>query len=219
LYVILDYHQIDDLWNKTTGAASGSANDAVSFWKTLAPVFANYPNVLYEAYNEPIDIGSTSGATIAQSASVEQTLVNAIRAGAPNNLIIVSSPSWSQQPGNMANQALTGGNLVYTAHVYPSNWSTNFQSQITTAVAKAPVFVTEWGYEDTDSTDTVAYTDSGTWESSFRTFIDGSGASWTAWVADYQWTPSLYSGSNTALSDFGKAAAAWIAADVADTGD
>jgi len=53
LYVIIDYHQID---NATTGT---SAADATTFWTDIAPQFANYANVIYEPFNEPID-GSAS---------------------------------------------------------------------------------------------------------------------------------------------------------------
>jgi aryl-phospho-beta-D-glucosidase BglC (GH1 family) len=49
LYVVVDYHQIDDT---TTGTSSA---DAVTFWKQMAPVFSAYSNVIYEAFNEPID--------------------------------------------------------------------------------------------------------------------------------------------------------------------
>ena len=73
LYVIIDYHQID---NATTGT---SAADATTFWTDIAPQFASYTNVLYEPFNEPID----SGASWAALKPVVQGWINTIRAGAP----------------------------------------------------------------------------------------------------------------------------------------
>jgi len=137
LYVIIDHHQID---NATTG---NSAADATTFWTDIAPKFANYANVLYEPFNEPID-GSVAWATFKP---VVQGWITTIRAGAPNNIIIVPSMSYDQHPGDAASNPPTGSNLVFTAHIYPGNWSTSFKTQVSTAVGKAPVFITEWGYE------------------------------------------------------------------------
>ena len=48
LYVIIDYHQIDDATKGTSVA------DANTFWADIAPRFADDSNVIYEPFNEPI---------------------------------------------------------------------------------------------------------------------------------------------------------------------
>jgi endoglucanase len=53
LYVIIDFHQIDVI---TTGT---SAADARTFWTDIAPRCANYPNVIYEPFNEPTEPSSS----------------------------------------------------------------------------------------------------------------------------------------------------------------
>jgi hypothetical protein len=202
LYVIIDFHQID---NATTGT---SAADATTFWTDVAPKFASYANVLYEPFNEPID-GSASWATLKP---VVQGWITTIRAGAPNNIIIVPSMSYDQHPGDAASSSPTGTNLVYTAHVYPGNWSTSFKSQVTTAVAKAPVFITEWGYE-LNGRDSNLSTSSTTWGTDFEASVNGYGASWTAWATDNAWTPSIFSDSAlTSLTPFGTVVKNWLAA-------
>lgn len=194
LYVIIDFHQIDSI---ITG---NSAADAKTFWTAIAPVFAGYSNVLYEPFNEPTDYASPWSAL----KPVVQGLVDTIRAAAPNNVIIVPSQTWDQFPGDAASNPPTGSNLMYTAHVYPSNWKSGFQDQVTAAAAKAPVFVTEWGYASSDP-------DPHAWGVAFQTFIDGKGASWTAWVADNSWTPSMFSDDKlTSLTDFGSLAKSWL---------
>jgi hypothetical protein len=196
LYVIVDFHQIDSI---VTGT---SAADAKTFWTAIAPVFAGYGNVLYEPFNEPTDYASPWSAL----KPIVQGFVDTIRAGAPNNVIIVPSQTWDQFPGDAASSPPTGSNLMYTAHIYPSNWKTTFQTQVTTAAAKAPVFVSEWGYAASDP-------DPHTWGMNLQTFIDGSGASWTAWVTDNAWTPSMFADSTlTGLTDFGSLAKSWLAA-------
>jgi hypothetical protein len=204
LYVIIDHHQID---NATTGT---SAADATTFWTDIAPKFASYANVLYEPFNEPID-GSASWDTFKP---VVQGWITAIRAAAPDNIIIVPSMSYDQHPGDAASNPPTGTNLVYTAHIYPGNWSTSFQQQVATALKTAPVFMTEWGYQLNGGDKTLG-TSSATWGTDFEAKVDGYGASWTAWVTDNSWTPSLFSDSAlTALTDFGTVVKNWLAAKV-----
>ena len=202
LYVIIDFHQID---NVTTG---NSAADATSFWTDIAPQFASYSNVIFEAFNEPID-SSASWATLKP---ILQGLIDTIRKGAPNNLIIVSSMSYCQHPGDAASNPPTGGNLLYTAHVYPGNWSSTFQNQVTTAAGKAPVFMTEWGYQ-LNGSDQNLNTTSSSWGTSLESFADSNGLSWTAWIDDNGWTPPIFSDSNlTSLTDFGTLVKNWLAA-------
>ncbi len=196
LYVIIDFHQIDDI------TARSSAADATTFWTDVAPQFANYSNVLYEVFNEPIDTAQTWSAL----KPVVQGFITTVRATAPNNLIIVPSHSWDQHTGDAANDPPTGTNLMYTAHIYPSNWNSQFQAQVTTATAKVPVFVSEWGYANSDP-------NPHTWGTSLQTTLDGNGASWTAWVTDNAWTPSMFSDASlTTLTDFGSLVNAWLAA-------
>jgi hypothetical protein len=77
-------------------------------------------------------------------------------------------------------------------------------------VAKAPVFITEWGYALSGS-DKNLVASSSTWGTDFETKVDGYGASWTAWVADNSWTPSLFSNNAlTTLTDFGTVVKNWL---------
>jgi endoglucanase len=196
LYVIIDFHQIDDI------TARNSAADATTFWTDIAPQFASYSNVLYEAFNEPIDTKQAWSAL----KPVVQGFINTMRAAAPNNLIIVPSHSWDQHTGDAASDPPTGTNLIYTAHIYPSNWSSQFQAQVTTAVAKVPVFVSEWGYANSDPNPQ-------TWGTNLQTTLDANGANWTAWVTDNAWSPSMFADTSlTTLTDFGSLVKAWLAA-------
>jgi hypothetical protein len=211
LYAIIDFHQIDDV---TKG---NSAADATTFWTDIAPKFASYSNVLYEPFNEPID-SSASWATLKP---VVQGWIDTIRKSAPNNIIIVPSMSYDQHPGDAASDPPTGGNLMFTAHIYPGNFGApgqtgkTFQTQLATAVGKAPVFITEWGYQDgndgTLGTGTVS--DGASWGTDFEALVNGNGASWTAWIADNSWTPSMFSDSAlTQLTPFGTVVKNWQAA-------
>jgi hypothetical protein len=218
LYVIIDFHQIDDL----TGA-NNSAADAATFWADVAPKFAGYSNVLFEVFNEPID-GPKTWADIKPKV---QTLVDTIRTAGASNVIIVPSNSYCQRPADAAGDPPSDPkkNLMFTAHVYPGNFGAPgkmdkpFQTQLATAVTKAPVFITEWGYilGSSDSVvGTAPLSDATTWGADFQTLVNGNGASWTAWVTDNSWTPNLFSDSNmTTLTDFGTVTKSWLASKAA----
>jgi hypothetical protein len=133
-----------------------------------------------------------------------QGLINTVRAAAPNNIIIVPSNSWDQKTGDAASDPPTGGNLMFTAHIYANNWNSTFQSQVSTAAGKVPVFVTEWGYGGNDSA---------SFGPGLQTTLDGDGASWTAWVTDNAWSPTMFSDAAiTVLTTFGTQVKTWLAA-------
>ena len=135
---------------------------------------------------------------------MDQYAIDTIRAGAPKNIIIVPSNAWDQHPGDAASDPPTGTNLMYTAHIYGSNWSTAFQNQVATATAKAPVFISEWGYGSSDPS---------SFGTSLQATVNGDGASWTAWVTDNAWTPSIFADANlTTLTNFGMLVKSWLAA-------
>jgi hypothetical protein len=204
LYVIIDHHQIDDATKNT------SATEANTFWADIAPKFMGYSNVIFEPFNEPID----GSATWAQLKPVVQGWIDTIRNAGASNLIIVPSNSYCQRPGDAASDPPSDpkSNLMYTAHIYPGNWNSNFKTQVSTAAGKAPVFITEWGYI-LNSGDGVVGTNSATWGPDLRTLVDGNGASWTAWVTDNGWTPNMFSDTAiTQLTDFGNLVKTWLAA-------
>lgn len=218
LYAIVDFHQID---NVTTGSSSA---DAVTFWTTVAPVFANYSNVVYEAFNEPIDTTNDGGITAAGEwtpafTAAAQSWITAIRAGAPNNVIIVGSPSWSQYPDGALTAGLTGGNLAFTAHIYPSNWpggALAFENRVVKAAMSEPVAITEWGYSIGTQTPTDA------WAQNLESLVNSGGESWTAWCADPSWGPPMFTrvasagvNSFNGLTDFGTFVQTWLAGGVA----
>lgn len=195
LYVIIDFHQID---NATTGT---SAADARTFWTDIAPKFASYTNVFYELFNEPID-NKVPWSTLKP---VVQGLIDVVRAAAPQNIIVVPSNAWDQHTGDAVKDPPQGSNLMYTAHIYPANWNQAFQTQVANAVASAPVFVTEWGYTATDPNPHA-------WGTALQATIDGNGASWTAWVTDNAWSPPMFTSTAlTGLTDFGTLVNSWLA--------
>ena len=174
-YAIIDLHYIRDygaLWSNVQ-----------SFWKFMAPKFANNSHVLYEIFNEPInpDNWSTWKTTIAQPA------VNLIRSYAPNNIILVGGPYWSSHMSGAATDPVAGTNLVYVGHVYSNQSSkTIWDSRYLPVIQKFPMFFTEWGFE-------TGGTEGGdiNFGKAFESWMRSYNASWTAWNFDPLWGPRM----------------------------
>lgn len=176
IYVIIDLHYVSDYANLYP--------QVEAFWKYMAPKFASNPYVIYEIFNEPIlpDDWGTFKNTIAQPA------VTLIRSFAPKNLILVGGPYWSSHISGAATDPVTGGNIVYVAHIYSNQTSVSLWESRYGAVAdKFPLFISEWGFESggTEGGDLI-------WGQSFHNWMQGRGLSWTAWCFDTIWGPRMF---------------------------
>jgi endoglucanase len=114
-----------------------------------------------------------------------------VRAGAPNNLVLIGTPNWCQIVSPAANNPIDGENVAYVAHMYPMHWEQqSLRDEITTAAESVPVFVSEWGYEE--GSDEVVDGNQSNYGEPFKQFIEQQQLSWTAWVAHNTWFPSMF---------------------------
>ncbi len=86
IYVIVDWHTSDAV----TKTGTTQATQASAFFTMMATQYGSSPNIIYEDYNEP------TGVTWAQITPYHQAVVAAIRAVDPDNLIVLGTPTWSQ---------------------------------------------------------------------------------------------------------------------------
>ena len=133
VYVIIDWHSHN---------AQDYQDEAIEFFQEMAILYGETNNVIYELYNEPLDV-SWSNTIKPYSLAV----ISAIRAIDPDNLIIVGTPEWSQRIDLAAADPITEfSNIAYSLHFY-----TEFHHQLLRDRASAalesgiPIFVTEWG--------------------------------------------------------------------------
>ena len=180
IYCIIDWHYIKDYNSAEVDTATRA------FWNYVAPKYANTPNVIFELYNEPINPDNWS-----TWKTVAQPWVNIIRSYAPNNLILIGGPRWSQNVAEAATNPFSGSNLVYVAHIYPEHGGqSTWDSWFGNASNAVPFFITEWGWQNGGNTPT-----SGTlsgYGTPFSQYLDAKGVSWTAWVFDLYWQPIMF---------------------------
>ncbi len=180
LYAIVDLHYVDNPY-------SNDAN-VKSFWTIVAPMFKDYPNVIYEVFNESsvMDSWGTYKPTM-------QAWVDLIRAAAPKNLIFAGSPAWDQTMGDAATNPLTGGNIVYTVHMYAQHYgSAGNRSQVEKCAAVNPVVMTEWGFDHDPNQPGENTNLIGSYGQPMLTWLEAMGGSWTGWCASDSWLPKMF---------------------------
>ena len=132
LYVIIDWH---DHHAERHEAA------AIRFFEAMARKFGHQPNVIYEIYNEPIDVSWKD-----QVKPYAERVIAAIRAIDPDNLILVGSPHWSQDVDVAAADPIKAENIAYTLHFYAGTHKAKLRAKAEKALAAGvALVVSEWG--------------------------------------------------------------------------
>ncbi|MES2673978.1 MAG: cellulase family glycosylhydrolase [Pseudomonadota bacterium] len=150
MYAIIDWH---------THKAELNQAQSIAFFKEMATKYGNTNNVIYEIYNEPLQI-SWSGVIKPYA----QAVISAIRAIDPDNLIIVGTPTWSQDVDVAANDPIAGTNIAYTLHFYAGTHGQSLRDKAQVALNKGiALFVTEWGSVNADGGGSVANSETDAW--------------------------------------------------------
>jgi aryl-phospho-beta-D-glucosidase BglC (GH1 family) len=133
IYVIVDWHD---------HVAHTHASEAEAFFASIAQTYGRLPNVLYETFNEPLDTASWAD----DVKPYHERIVAAIRERDPDNVIILGSPSWSQDVDVAAADPVEGDNLMYTLHFYACTHQEELRAKASAALSLGrPLFATEWG--------------------------------------------------------------------------
>lgn len=140
MYVIIDWHILSD------GNPNQHKKAAKKFFTRMAKKYKNQKNVLYEICNEP------NGNVTWQKdiRPYAKTMIKAIRKYSKRSVIIVGTPTWSQDVDVVAQSPLKGyQNIMYTLHFYAATHKEWIQNKLVTAHNKGlPVFVTEFSICD-----------------------------------------------------------------------
>ena len=140
IYVIVDWHTSAAVTATTTQQA-----DAVAFFTDIAQRYGASPNVIYEPFNEPRRV------TWAQIKPYHEAVVAAIRAVDPDNLIVLGTPTFSQDVDIAAQDPVAGTNLLYTLHFYACTHKQPLRDKANVALGLgAPLFITEFGATPAD---------------------------------------------------------------------
>jgi len=135
IYVVIDWH---------SHGAHLNVDVAKAFFERMAQKYGKYEHVIFELYNEPVNV---DWATIKNYA---EQIIPVIRQHS-DNLIVVGTPTWSQDVDQLINNTINDPNVAYTLHFYAGTHKNELRNKGNAALnAGIPLFVTEWGSVNAD---------------------------------------------------------------------
>lgn len=154
MYVIIDWHILQD------GNPLQHKKAAKKFFKEIAKKYAKRNNVLFEICNEP-NGGGGSWTNIRKYA---KTVIKTIRSVNKKAIIIVGTPTWSQDVDVAAKNPLKGKNIAYAFHFYAATHKEYLREKLKVAVkAGLPIVVTEFGISEASGNGTVDTKEGNKW--------------------------------------------------------
>jgi endoglucanase len=135
IYVIIDFHVHD---------AENYKTEALAFFEEMAQRYKDYPNVIYEPWNEPTD---QPWATVIKP--YHEAVIEAIRRHDPDNIVVCGNRTWSQRVDEAAANPIDDDNVAYTLHYYANTHKQGLRDTAKKALdLGAALFVTEYGTTD-----------------------------------------------------------------------
>jgi len=150
IYVIVDWH-----------AHRAYPAEAERFLTAVARNYGHLPNLIYEDWNEPLRDGVEWSGDVKP---YHERIVGAIRAIDPDNLVIVGSPSWSQDVDLAAKDPLAFGNVAYTLHYYAGTHGQALRDKADAARARGlAILITEFGTVEATGDGPIDHAESDAW--------------------------------------------------------
>lgn len=173
IYVIIDWH-----------SHGIHLDGAMEFFTDMAKKYGEYPNIIYEIFNEP-DHESWEEV---KSYSIE--VIKRIREFDPDNIILVGNPHWDQDIHLVADDPINGfNNLMYTVHFYAATHGRYLIDRGTYALNKGiPVFISESAGMSANGDGPINYDEWKVW----MDWIHENHISWICWsISDKNETCSM----------------------------
>ncbi|MEP1087341.1 glycoside hydrolase family 5 protein [Algoriphagus sp.] len=173
MYVIIDWHS-HELYPE----------EAKAFFIEMAKTYGDHPHVIYELFNEP------DYETWEEVKAYSEEIIKEIRKYDPDNLILVGSPTWSQDIHVVAqNPILNQKNIMYVLHFYAATHKDYLRERAEKVFKDGlPIFVSECaGMEATGD----GPIDAASWNA-WLSWMESRKISWAAWsIADKDETCSM----------------------------
>ena len=191
MYVIVDWHILSD------GNPNSHKKEAKAFFREMSREFKGYNNVIYEICNEP-----NNGTSWKEIKSYARSVISTIRKNDKKAVIVVGTPTWSQDVDQAAADPIKGDNIMYALHFYAATHKTDLRNKMTAAINKGlPVFVTEYGICDASGDGVIDKKEADRWIQT----MDEYGVSYIAWnLSNKQESSSIIKSSCPKVSGFKK---------------
>ena len=189
MYVIVDWHILSDC------DPNQNKDEAIAFFREMSEAFADNDNVLYEICNEP-----NSGTSWDSIKSYAEEVIPVIREQKPDAVILVGTPTWSQEIDKAAASPLAFDNVMYTLHFYAGTHKDDLRNRLETcAQNNLPVFVSEFGMCDASGNGANDFDSTTKW----LDLLNKYQISFCCWnLANKDESSSVFKAVSTALSDW-----------------
>jgi len=193
IYVIIDFH-----------SHHLERELAKTFFADMAAEYGEYPNIIYEIFNEPVKDSWGNVKAYAEE------VISVIRAIDPDNVILVGSPHWDQDVHIVADDQIEGvSNIMYTLHYYAATHGEKLRERGDYALSKgAPIFISESAGMEASGDGPMDYESWQVW----REWAEERKISWITWsVSDKDESGSF-------LNSNARATGGWSEKDLKDSG-
>ena len=191
MYVIVDWHILSD------GNPNSHKKEAKAFFREMSREFKGYNNVIYEICNEP-----NNGTSWKEIKSYAKSVISTIRKNDKKAVIVVGTPTWSQDVDQAAADPIKGDNIMYALHFYAATHKADLRNKMTAAINKGlPVFVTEYGICDASGNGAIDKKEADRWIKTMDEYV----VSYIAWnLSNKQESSSIIKSSCPKVSGFKK---------------
>lgn len=138
MYVIIDWHILSD------GDPLMHKEEAKEFFREMSLKYKDYPNVIYEICNEP-------NGNVTWENNIKpyaEGVIKEIRENSKKSIIIVGTPTWSQEVDKPAKNKINDEQVMYALHFYSGTHTEWLRERVKEALKDIPIFVSEWGVSD-----------------------------------------------------------------------
>jgi endoglucanase len=199
VYCIIDWHAVDGE-EGANWRSPQTQQKTKDFWSYIAPRFRDYPNVIFELYNEPGYPKLVTAQNWYNWRDVAQEWVDLIREQAPDNIILISSPLWGQIIRFAPEHPFEGNNLAYVNHTYKGmekSWPQelglkyDWEQVFGQAADRVPIFMTEFGWQ-ADAEWEFGKATTAEFGQPMKEFLNQRpNINWTIWTYDHYCSPRL----------------------------
>ncbi len=204
LHLIIDWHSIGYL-------ASGhyqhpmyvtDRQETLRFWHDITYRYQGIPTTaVYELFNEPTTLQDAWGESEwAEWKTLNEQMIDVIYAVDKDVIPLVAGFNWAYDLTPVRASPIDRPGIAYTSHPYPQKEQPASKQRLFDlwdekwgfASAKYPMICTELGWVRPDGHGAhLPVMNDGSYGPQIIEFMEDRGISWTAWVFDPQWSPTL----------------------------
>ncbi len=206
MYLIIDWHSIGFLatGNYQHPMYVTDKRETFRFWHDIAFRYQGIPTAaVYELFNEPTTLQDPWGdAEWQEWKALNEQMIDIIYAIDQDVIPLVAGFNWAYDLTPLRKAPVDRPGIAYTSHPYPQKEQPNpatdenffklWDEKWGFAAEKYPLLCTELGWVQPDGYGAhIPVKDDGSYGPRIVEFMESRGISWTAWVFDPQWSPTL----------------------------